>query len=495
MKTKYLLAVLAILSLTLIASVARADDILCIKSGNWNDPTVWTNLVVQTNQVPTTNDSVDIESPFVVTVNTNAECDYIYSIGSPGGTLVMGAGVTLIVHDSTGGAGTATLGQLDATAVGNTVVYACNPYHAKRCNYYNLVFANTNYVDPYPPYAPWENFNNFSIDYGLTPMTIAGNMTLLGHNKVQQGSGGAPITIGGNLTIGSGCAWDCSGDLLTVASNVYVYGLLEDLNGALGSNYIGGDVIVAGPGTSTVAYPGGPYTNGWYVSDVTQWAVGGSLVNNGSLWGRGYGSIAFEGTGSISGSSSLTLPTMTVDGTYTIATITTLTTNTPTLNGTLVFDLAAAPTNKIILLHNSTNPPTFYYSGLLNVINSGPAPTLGATYTFFSASNYDGAFAFISLPALGSGLSWATNLLTAGSIAVVSGGGGGGPTLNYSSSGTTLTLTWDTTSFPGYSVQAQTNQTGIIGTTWYDAGSGGVSPFVIQIDPANPPVFFRLHHP
>jgi len=90
----------------------------------------------------------------------------------------------------------------------------------------------------------------FSI-YGPTPMTIAGDMTLIGTAKVQQGTDGpgvsSDIFIGGNLIIGAGCAWDPSGANLTVVSNVYVYGLLEDLNGALGSNYIGGNVIVAGP--------------------------------------------------------------------------------------------------------------------------------------------------------------------------------------------------------------------------------------------------------
>ena len=65
-----------------------------------------------------------------------------------------------------------------------------------------------------------------------------------------------------------------------------------------------------------------------------------NLTNNGTISGTGYGSIIFNGTGIITGSKAITMPTMTVNGTYTINDAITLFTNTPTLNGTLVFDIA-----------------------------------------------------------------------------------------------------------------------------------------------------------
>jgi len=57
-----------------------------------------------------------------------------------------------------------------------------------------------------------------------------------------------------------------------------------------------------------------------------------------------------------------------------------------------------------------------------------------------------------------------------------------------------LTLSWDSAAYPGYSVQGQTNAGGI-GTNWGGTGSGTTSPFTIGINPANPPVFFRLSNP
>jgi hypothetical protein len=409
-KAKQLFAGLSILSLALFAPISRAADITATGSGNWSSTVPdapWPGGVV-----PGTNDDVDVEAPFNITVDTNASIQYIYGSGK----VTMATGSTLnVIGNPAGSQGTYQLAVLDATAVSNTVVYTGNPFWAKQCDYYNLVFANTNYVDPLPPYLPWQDFNNFSGSGGPTPMTIAGNMTLMGAVKVQQGGGGAPITIDGNLIIGRGCAWDCSGDILTVRGNAYIYGLLEDLNGALGTNRITGNAIVAGPSNNIRAYAGGPYTNGWFVSDVITWGVGGSLSNNGAIYGTGFGSIIFDGTGVIAGSNALLLPTMTVNGTYTIGTAVTLVTNTPTLNGTLIFDLANA--KQIVLLTNAGT--ALYYSGNLEVTNSGAPPSAGAHYQLFNCTNgFGGAFNSTIFPGLPGGLSWVDNLATSGSIAV-----------------------------------------------------------------------------
>jgi hypothetical protein len=488
MKTKPFLALLTVFSISLFSWTSHAQQLItATNSGNWSDVTIW-----DSGTVPGATNFVDVPSGINVTVDTNESVGDIFDFG----TVTMGTNSTLSVYNDNSISPNTTL---ITTALGNTVVYICNPYDAKQCNYYNLVLANTNYVDALPPYVPWQNFNNFSI-YGPTPMTIAGNWTLMGAVQVQQGSGGAPITIGGNLIIGTGCAWDCSGDNLTVVSNCYVYGCLDDLNAALGSNYIGGNVIVSGPSTSFLNYPGSLYhTNGWHVSDVTSWYVGGSLTNNGAIYGAGYGSISFNGTGVITGSNAITIPTMTVNGTYTIADTITLTTNTPILNGTLVFDLANTSynTNQIILRYSpsltSTNTTaTNYYGGNLVVVNSGVAPVSGNSYKFFSASNYAGLFASETFPTLASGLSWTTNLFTSGSIAVT-GVALGSPTLTITRSGVMLTLSWDSTTYPGFKVQSQTNSAGLHPNAgWSPTGSGTVSPYPTTINPAGPPVFYRL---
>ena len=483
MKTKKIFSALTILSISLFTSYGQ-NLIIAINSGNWSDTNIWSS-----GTVPGTNDAVDVEAPLNVTVDTNQIIHFI----TGGGTITMGTNSMLILLDDAGIAQSTTL---DTTATGNTVIYTANPFGTKQCNYYNLVLVNTNYVDAAPPFIPWQDFNNFSSSLGPTPMTIAGDMILIGAVKVQQGSGGAPITIDGNLTIGPGCAWDCSGDNLTVASNLFINGLLEDLNGTLGSNYIGGNVIVSGPGTSLPNFTGGSFTNGWYVSDVTTWGIGGGFTNNGSVFGKGFGSISFDGAGVIAGSNALTIPTMTVNGTYAIDDTITLTTNTPIYTGTLVFDLAQ--TNQIILRYapssTSTNTTqTNFFGGNLIVINSGVALMSGNSYKFFTASNYSGAFSSTSFPSLSAGLSWVDNLLTSGSI-TVTGAVTGSPTLTLSRSSNVLTLSWNSTAFRGYSVQAQTNSAGIQ-SNWSSTGSGTVSPYTVTINPANPPVFFRLSNP
>ena len=239
-----------------------------------------------------------------------------------GGTVTMAPNSTLSIF---GNDGTDQLTLLNATNKGSTVIYFNNPFFAKECDYYNLVFCNTNYATSNMSYqSNYQNFNNFS-RHGPTPMTIFGDMTVLGNSRVQQG---ADIFIAGNLTIGQYCGWDTSVANLTVMSNTIMGGFLLDLDSANGTNGFNGDMIV----TSTSFL--------WYISDVTNWYVNANLTNNGTISGIGYGSIIFNGTGIITGSKAITMPTMTVNGIYTINDAITLFTNTPTLNGTLVFDVA-----------------------------------------------------------------------------------------------------------------------------------------------------------
>lgn len=467
MKTRQLLSILTILSSLSFASISYAADIVASGSGNWSSTV--TNAPWPDGIVPSTNDTVEIEWPYVVTVDTNTACSAIYSSFTPGGTVTLAPGVTLEVFDPSGGIGTQSLGLLDATATGCTVNYHCNPFWAKRTDYYNLIFSC--------PAATRTDFYNGAIPgYPAAPMHIAGDMTISGTNiKVQQG---ADISIGGSLKIlGATNTWDCSVANLTVRSNTFLLGtndLLLDLDGAGGSNYFGGNMTIS---SSALA---------WNLTDVTTWGVGGSLTNEGLIAGKGYGSISFEGTGYITGTP-LKIPTLTINGTYTIGTTITLITNTPTLNGTLVFDIANP--KQIVLLTNAGT--ALYYSGNLNVINSGAPPASGAHYQFFNCTNgFGGGFTSTSFPSLPDGLSWIDNTLTAGSIDVA--GAAGSPVLAVSINGGLLTLSWDSATYPGYQVLAQTNG---LGSNWSPAGSGTVSPFVIPIDPASGAVFFRLSNP
>jgi len=455
---------LVILLLCGLAPASRAADITATGSGNWSSTA--TNAPWPNGLVPSTNDSVDIEAPFQVTADGTNYAQYVYGSG----TLTMAAGSTLVINDPAGGNASYQLATFDCSAVSNTVIYAGNPFWAKHQDYYNLVFSNsitTNLID---------FFNGFvNSQDPSAAMTIAGDMAVIGMIKVQQGD---DFTIHGNLLLGTNSQWDCSSFQMTVGGDTTMGGLLIDLNGALGTNYLGGNVTVTAGSI------------GWNITDVTHWGIGGSLTNKGTIVGKGYGSIAFDGTGVITGKS-FKIPTLTINGTYQIGTTVTLSTNTPTLNGTLVFDLAN--TNQLVLQSSPANPMTLYYSGDLNVINSGPAPVSGHSYKFFNATNYDGSFASVTFPSLPDGMSWVDNLLSSGSI-MATGTAVGRPALSYLKAGSLLTLSWDTATFPGYRVEAQTNSAGL-GTSWGPTVNGSVTPFTISLNPANRSVFFRLVNP
>ena len=453
--------VAAILPLLFLSWMGRAADIKASGSGNWFSTVPgapWPNGVV-----PRTNDSADVESPFVVTVDSTVTCAYLHGSG----TVTLAPGVTLnILGDASDAFGAQQLAVLNATAAGTTVNYRGNSFWAKRTDYYNLVFSGHG-----------DFYNGSIFGSNAVPMNIAGDMILSGTSiSVQQG---ADISIGGNfMLLGLSNKWDSSSFYLTVGSNTVVTGaraLLMDLDGSLGSNYLGGNVIV------------GPTSLAWNIADGTQWGVGGSLTNLGVISGTGHGSISFDGTGIITGKP-LKLPTIAVNGTYRIGTTILLTNNTPILNGTLIFDIAT--TNQLVLQSDPSNPLTLFYSGNLEVVNSGPAPAPGNNYTLFSALGFGGGFDSTSFPNLPTGLSWVDNLAASGSIsveAVV-------PVITLSRNNQILTLSWDSGAFPGYSVEVQTNSLGI-GTNWIPTGSGTISPFATTLDPGSPPVFFRLAKP
>lgn len=458
MKKTQIFSVLTAWSLSFFCLTGYAADITAFQSGNWSDTNTWVGGIV-----PGATDDADIPLGINVIVDTNVVIQFIYDQGM----VTMGAGNTLEITTDTSIDPATTL---KADAIGNTVIYSAQAATAKPQNYYNLVFDGVGTF-----------YNGSTPSYPAVDMTIAGNLIVSGTANIQAG---ANFYIGGNLTVGTTnffTSFDCSVATVMVNGNTFVGGSLNDLDGSL-TNASGGVETNRFLGNVTIN-PGGT----WNVSDVTTWSVGGSFTNRGTIKSKGYGGISFNGAGNLAGNP-FSIKTIAVNGTYAIDTTITLTTNTPTLNGTLVFDLAT--TNKIIYL-GGTN--ALYYSGNLNVVNSGAAPASGSSYQLFIGSSYGGAFNATSFPSLPSGLSWVDNLATSGSIAVT-GSILGAPALSFSQAGGQLTLFWDSTTFPGYSVQAQTNSGGL-GSNWSSTGSGTVSPFVITPNPANPPVFFRLSKP
>ncbi len=494
MKTKHIFAALTVLSILSFAPICHAYNLLyAAQSGYWSN----TNSVTSPwpgGILPTTNDFIEVDNGIVITNDmTNAACmvlDSYFDTSGLGGTVIMAPNSTLVVGGILEGYGTQNLTVFDATATNCTVIYDGNAFWASRCNYWNLVFNG------------WGNFYN-GLQNGIpaTPMTIMGNFSVIGTNvPPDQTNGytgvylecGDNITVLGNLTIGLNCAWDSSLSTNVVVGTTTIAGILLDQDTVDGRNYFSNVIVPLSSMfiTNNNNWLVQKFTNniigGWDLEDGTNWNISGSLTNNGLIYGTGYASINFNGTGSIAGSNALTMPTMVVNGTYNIDTPITLTTNTPGLNGTLVFDLAN--TNQIVLQAGAGTE--LYYSGNLDVINSGAAPSSGASYTLFYCPNgYGGQFANTNFPGLLPGLSWVDNTLTSGSISVV-GAILGKPTLTLSRSGNALTLSWDSTTYPGFKVQAQTNSAVLL--NWLPTTSTAVSPYNVNLNPAGPPVFYRL---
>src|SRR6516162_1807150 len=128
----------AILSAPLFSVVSRADDFNAVQNGNWSDPNTWVDNTTVTNGiVPGANDSADIPTGINVTVDANQDIGYIYD----NGTVTMGTNSTLHVWNDNSISSSITL---NTAARGNTVIYFCNPFNAKVCDYYNFVLNNTN---------------------------------------------------------------------------------------------------------------------------------------------------------------------------------------------------------------------------------------------------------------------------------------------------------------------------------------------------------------
>ncbi len=465
MKTKRLAILLTVLSALLVIPAARAADITAGGSGNWTSTNLnapWPLGADNMVDIPGTNDDVDVELPNDVTVDSVAFIQYIYG----GGTITMSPGSTLnVVGDVAGGEGTQSLSNFDTSAANNSVIYSGNAFWAKHQSYYNLTlngggtFYNGNIGQP------GDNDNG--------PLTISGNLILGGTANVQQADS---ITVLGNLVIGTNSGYDASVSPVTVMGNTTISGILTDGAGTTNLDDSFNNVTIT---------PGGS----WRLSDVIEWAVSGNLTNNGAITyvkgPGGGGAITFTGTGVITGHP-FTLWNIFLKGINTVGTTITVT-NFIGLGGTVIFDLANP--QKLILSPSSTNALT--YGGNLKVINSGAAPATGTTYQLFSAAGYGGSFASENLPPLPAGLSWVDNLLTSGSISVTGTATGNAPTLAASLNGTTLKLAWDSTTFPGYSVQVETN----INTTWFNTASGTTSPYTVQVAPGNAAVFYRLMHP
>ena len=244
--------------------------------------------------------------------------------------------------------------------------------------------------------------------------------------------------------------------------------------------------IGAGPLTLTASQS---YTGGTYVN-------AGALILNGSLPVGNFANVAYGAT--LGGSGTFNCPvSVQYGGTFQPgaggSTVGKCFVNGPlNLGGnTVMFLNKSTPTNSQI-----AGISTVSYGGTLSVTNLGGTYVAGDKFTLFSATSRQGVFTTLNLPTLPGGLGWSNSLAIDGSIQVVNAVNTTPPVMTNTLSGSTLTLAWPADHL-GWRLQVQTNSiaTGITANwlTW--PNSTNLTSVSVQVDPAQPTVFFRLVYP
>jgi len=172
--------------------------------------------------------------------------------------------------------------------------------------------------------------------------------------------------------------------------------------------------------------------------------------------------------------------------------------NTLELSGTAA--LRISKTGGVLTSDNVQSTGGITYGGTLavaNVTSDLHALTNGDAFTLFTTTAYGGAFTATNLPALPYGMVWDWNPAT-GVLSVVAGTSVNlDPTTAHfqavSASGS-MTFTW-AADHQGW--QLYTNAVGLDATgSWFPvAGSASTTTETININPANPSVFFQLRYP
>ena len=245
-------------------------------------------------------------------------------------------------------------------------------------------------------------------------------------------------------------------------------------------------------------YTGGTTINGGTV----KLGATGALAGNISVLSAGKLDVSSVPSGFILAYGQMLSGGGTVTGRVTVATGATLR---PGLGGTdtsstLSFNNSLSLAGTTLLTINRTNTPNanklafggaLTNGGTLTVSNVGDALQANDTFTLFNgATPPAGVFSATNLPSISTNLVWSfsngilrvatkVNQTPTNIVAVVGGG--------------FLNLSWPADQI-GWELQGQTNALGL-STNWTPVpGSTTTNQVSLPIDPANPPVFFRLHY-
>jgi len=523
MKTNFFITILIVPSLVLCASASWADTITANPGGGgWHNTGTWVGGVV-----PSATDdavltpSVNVDSSVSIH-NISVSGGGTFFVGSPlnasgdmslSGTLTVqqGAAVTVGGNLNIGSGTTYDPSCNDVTVTGDTSVSGilkdgCGLNNHLADTLGGNVTVNSGGVWQLSDVAEWLVGGNVVNNGSIT--ATSGGITFIGSGKTISGNS-FPIpkmvvngTIQNSMALTIATALSGSGTLTVGANTTLTLGGTATV-GALDASASPNTVTYSGAaqtvkpaaynqltlsGSNVKTFSSGSTVSGnLTVSSPVRAAINATVTVAGTTTVNAGATLS--GTGILNGATA-------VNGTVapgpTIGTLT-LGSN-PSLNGTTVMEINRTASPNADLLTISGDPLT--YSGTLTVNNLGPALAAGDTFQLFNASGYSGTFGTVTLPTLGANLAWNNTLASNGAISVISTLPTGAPSISASLGGINLTLSWDSTTFPGYSVQVQTNIASAgLGASWNDTGSGTVSPYATTIDPANPAVFYRLAHP
>jgi autotransporter-associated beta strand protein len=280
------------------------------------------------------------------------------------------------------------------------------------------------------------------------------------------------LTLTGEFSL-SGSQLPSSADTFGTNRTLEVTNTLTTLAGVVDDATLGSGIIKTGNGALALNNSANTYTGPTIVSNGMLEGIG-TLVSPVTVAPGGTLGAGTSGIGKLTINSSLTLLG----------------------NIFAKVNLATSPSNDVIAVSGAlANSGT----GTVTVTNIGAtALAVGNKFYLFNKALTGGS----TLSVTGGGANWNNNLATDGSIQVQSLNSG---TASYSTnitasvSGSTLTISWPTTHL-GWILQSQTNalNTGLTVPTnsWHDiSGSATVTQEPININAANPTVFFRLRHP
>lgn len=227
-------------------------------------------------------------------------------------------------------------------------------------------------------------------------------------------SSGATLDLGGSSQTVASLADNSGGGTIT---NSGVAPVTFTLGGSSGTNTFSG-IIADSAATNAISL----VKNGGATEILagannfrgTTTIVSGSLIVNGSLGTNAVTVVGstLGGNGVIGGAVTIQ-PSGTLSPGNSTGSLTII--NTLTLNGTTYIELnKAIPTNDVIRGISAVN-----YGGTLTVTNLGGTLAPGDSFKVFYSTIYNGSFATLNLPPLGTGLAWNTNSLTNGILSVI----------------------------------------------------------------------------